>query len=190
MFSRRTPRALAVSSAGIMIAALAIACEGESDDSVLFPGLSAELNEQLASLRDATEGFQDFQNAAPAGYEVLVAHPTNGNLCLRNAQLGGMGLHYLNPAILDGAVSVAEPEVLIYEPQADGSRELVGVEYVVPFTIRGDDESPPALLGQQFRRNYTFGLWALHAWAWKNNPTGVFADWNPDVTCENVGAVQ
>ena len=25
---------------------------------------------------------------------------------------------------------------------------------------------------------------ALHVWAWKLNPHGMFADWNPGVSCE------
>jgi len=23
----------------------------------------------------------------------------------------------------------------------------------------------------------------LHVWAWRDNPFGVFVDWNPDVSC-------
>jgi hypothetical protein len=65
--------------------------------------------------------------------------------------------------------------------------ELVPVEYVVPFAIRADDQTPPILLGQEFRRNYTFDVWALHAWAWRDNSSGVFSDWNPDISCEAVG---
>jgi len=50
---------------------------------------------------------------------------------------------------------------------------------------------PPALLGQLF--TYTpfpnrFGLkafYSLHVWAWKNNPSGTFVDWNPTVSCDD-----
>jgi len=24
----------------------------------------------------------------------------------------------------------------------------------------------------------------LHAWVWKNNPSGMFEDWNPAVSCD------
>ena len=27
------------------------------------------------------------------------------------------------------------------------------------------------------------GLYVLHAWIWQNNPTGMFMDWNPTVSC-------
>jgi hypothetical protein len=32
-------------------------------------------------------------------------------------------------------------------------------------------------------------FYELHVWAWKTNPSGMFADWNPRVSCEEfVGA--
>jgi hypothetical protein len=37
-------------------------------------------------------------------------------------------------------------------------------------------------MGQQFRVNSAFGVWALHAWVGRDNPSGVFADWNPRVS--------
>jgi hypothetical protein len=27
------------------------------------------------------------------------------------------------------------------------------------------------------------GIWYLHVWIWEPNPSGLFADWNPSVTC-------
>jgi len=27
------------------------------------------------------------------------------------------------------------------------------------------------------------GFYIHHAWVWKHNPAGMFADWNPEVTC-------
>lgn len=180
------PGPLALLCAAVMLMPIA-GCE--DDDSILFPGLSDELNAQLAALRTAAEPFKKIEDARDAGYEVLVSHPTNGDRCLTHAQLGGMGFHYLNPDLLDDSVSVTSPEVVIYEPQPDGSLELVAVEYAVPFAIRSDDQTPPILLGQEFRRNYTFDVWALHAWAWRDNSSGVFSDWNPDISCEVADAV-
>ena len=51
--------------------------------------------------------------------------------------------------------------------------------------------SPPSLFGQTF--NFTpspnrYGLppfYSLHAWIWKHNPSGMFAPWNPNVSCAN-----
>lgn len=132
----------------------------------------------------ATEAFSDVETARAAGYEVLAAHPTSGARCLDDPQLGGMGFHYLNPALADDAVSVTAPEVVIYEPNANGGLELVALEYVVPFAIVAEDQTPPVLFGRDFEPNHTFGVWALHAWAWKENPSGDFANYNPTVSCQ------
>jgi hypothetical protein len=56
---------------------------------------------------------------------------------------------------------------------------------------RATHSSPPSLFGQTF--NFTpapnrYGLpafYSLHAWIWKNNPEGMFAMWNPDISCAN-----
>jgi hypothetical protein len=32
-----------------------------------------------------------------------------------------------------------------------------------------------------FHRHPVLPLWVLHTWLWKDNPAGVFADWNPAV---------
>ena len=175
---------LVAGTAGIIIAAC-----GE-DEGPLFPGVSSELNTQLAELRKAIAPYRQIDAAKAAGYTVEVAHPTGGHTCLAHPQLGGMGVHYLKPALVDGTVDPNAPEVLIYEPQADGSLELVGVEYVIPFQIRGEDQPAPTLFGQELKHNFTFGLWALHAWVQKDNPSGVFADWNPTVSCRHASAAQ
>jgi hypothetical protein len=138
----------------------------------------------LAGIRQATTNFQNLQSAQDAGYSVLVTHPTTGEECLWHENEGGMGVHYLNPDLFDGEVDGDAPEVMIYANDASGKLRLVAVEYVIPFTIRSDEEPPPVLFGQEFKRNYTFNLWALHAWAWKDNPSGAFADYNPEVSCK------
>ena len=65
------------------------------------------------------------------------------------------------------------------------SLRLVAVEYIVPFTAWTDPD-PPVLHGLVFHANQTFQVWALHAWVFHHNPSGMFADWNPDVSCEEV----
>ena len=39
------------------------------------------------------------------------------------------------------------------------------------------------LFGRELKLN-AFDLWALHVWIWEDNPSGIFADWNPRVTCD------
>jgi len=173
---------LGAGAAGIVAAACS------EDEGPLFPGVSSELNAQLSELRKAIAPYRQIDGAKAAGYSVEVAHPTGGHTCLAHTQLGGMGVHYLKPSLVDGTVNPTEREVLIFEPKADGSLELVAVKYVIPFAIRGEDQAAPTLFGQELKHNFTFGLWALHAWVQKKNPSGVFADWNPDVTCQHASS--
>ena len=102
-----------------------------------------------------------------------------------------MGIHFVNGALAgDGVVDPATPEALMYEPAADGTLDLIGVEYVV-FQEAWDAEnpSPPELFGMPFNvveEPNRYGLptfYELHAWAWKDNPTGAHEDWNPAVVC-------
>ena len=102
-----------------------------------------------------------------------------------------MGIHFANGELVgDGKLDVQHPEALLYEPK-DGKLQLVGVEYVVPADAWNEkNPAPPVLMGQLF--NFVgapnrFGLpafYELHVWAWKSNPAGMFADWNPRVSCE------
>jgi hypothetical protein len=104
-----------------------------------------------------------------------------------------MGVHFVNFALVDGKQPEAKaPEALIYEVR-DGRAQLVGVEYIIPVEAwhPAADESPvPVLEGQVFHFNESpnrFGLpafYELHVWAWRDNPNGTFADWNPRVSCD------
>ena len=96
-----------------------------------------------------------------------------------------MGFHYGNVGLIDGSVQVDQPELLLYEPEKNGRLRLVAVEYIIPYTLHSRDAAPPVLFGQEFKQNDTFQLWGLHAWVWKENPSGMFADWNPRVNCSN-----
>lgn len=154
------------------IATLSAAACGSSQ----IAGPSPEAARAIADVRQVTAGFHDFARAGAAGYTARLTE------CMSDAQHGGMGLHYGNPALIDGQVAVSQPEVLLYEPQLDGSLQLVGVEYIVPLSA-WTAAAPPSLFGETFHRNEAFGLWALHVWAWRENPSGVFADWNPRVSC-------
>lgn len=146
-------------------------------------GLSPGVERELEGLRQITAPFQDVEQARAAGYHVLVTHPETGAACLSHESHGGMGFHYLNPELVDAEVDIDRPEAILYEEAPDGSLRLVAVEYVIPFDLRPATEPPPVLFGQEFVQNHTFDLWALHVWVWKPNPSGVFADYNPDVIC-------
>ena len=108
-----------------------------------------------------------------------------------------MGIHYANGALIgDGVLDATTPELLIYE-QRNGRLRLVGVEFLVladqwndPAADPPNPDGAPVLQGQLF--NYVgapnrYGLpafYELHVWAWRDNPKGPFADFNPAVSCE------
>jgi len=167
------------------LAALAAATIG----TVLAVGTAAGGPDQLSQARIATAGFHDFGRAAADGRGEL--KDALGIACIDAPGLGAMGIHDVKGAIVgDGAVNVSTPEALVYEPQANGRLRLVALEYVV-FKADWDahHSSPPSLFGQTF--NFTpspnrYGLdpfYSLRAWIWKNNPSGMFAPWNPKVSC-------
>ena len=39
--------------------------------------------------------------------------------------------------------------------------------------------------GQPMHADVNLGIWALHVWHERHNPRGIFADWNPNVNCDN-----
>ena len=145
----------------------------------------AEMNRKLADLRRATATFHNFDKAVDTGYSEQLTP------CLYHSELGGMGYHYANLALMDGSINLLEPEVLVYEPKPNGHLRLVAVEYIVPFDTwnednpHWDDGNPPSLLGEDYLPNDEGGFYALHVWIWRQNPSGMFFDWNPKVSCEH-----
>jgi hypothetical protein len=131
----------------------------------------------LKVLKRVTQPYRNFKAGVGAGYGAQLT------ACMESPPAGGMGFHYGNPALIDAVVQPLKPEILMYEPLRGGELQLVGVEYVVPFTA-WTKPNPPSLAGVPFHRNNAFGLWVLHAWVWKQNPSGILTDWNPTVTCK------
>lgn len=144
-----------------------------------------DAHRELNRIKRATARYHDLDKALADGYVLgyngvvtaCVAHPTDG----------AMGYHYFNPDLMeDPDVDPLRPEGLVYEPQANGKLKLVAVEWVVPPDVWAStgNPDPPAVLGMDLHvLNPALGWWIHHAWIWKDNPSGVFADWNPDVSC-------
>lgn len=142
----------------------------------------------VAAVRGATERFRSADAARAAGYGLFHG-------CVSGPQEGAMGVHLVNGDLVgDGALDAARPEALLYEVR-NGQYELLGVEYVVIAEAwHARNEGPPVLMGQLF--NYVsspnrYGIpafYELHVWAWKPNPSGTFADWNPTVSCDEYTA--
>jgi hypothetical protein len=147
-------------------------------------GLSASVRSDLALLRRVTAPFHDFDEAGEAGWSAQITP------CMVDpGGAGGMGFHYGNVGLIDGTARVDQPELLLYEPEQNGRLRLVAVEYIIPYTFHSRDAAPPELFGQKFVQNDVFQLWGLHAWVWKDNPAGIFANWNPRVNCDHTSNV-
>lgn len=123
----------------------------------------------LGDVRRATARFHSVRQAERLGYEAFLD-------CF-DSDAGGMGQHYVNLTLLDGNVDARRPEAMVYEV-TDRGLDLVAVEYIVPGDLV-DPANPPTLFGQDFHLNAALGVWVLHAWVWRTNPSGVFADYNP-----------
>lgn len=171
--------------------------------------MAAEVD--LDEMRANTEKYKDINVALADGYI-----PPD-NRCVSAAgeglppELGAMGIHYIHPAMLkitgveprvDGQSTYtdwAQPSILIYEPQADGSLELVAIENLVfeaAWKAAGSDAAPvlngrawdhmaddPDTDGDEahgFMPHYD-----QHVWLYRDNPMGDLMPFNPNVTCEN-----
>jgi hypothetical protein len=128
-----------------------------------------------AEVKAANQRFADVAVAKAEGYAAIP--------CVSGIDGGAMGVHFVNQKLLDDpAVDIAKPEAVLYEPSADGKLTLVAVEYIT-------EKGPAALGGQLFSFTNApnrYGLpafYELHVWAWRDNPTGVFSDMNPNVSC-------
>ena len=169
----------AMRSAIVGLAAVSlVACS--SGGMTMHEGSSTPLAQEV---RRATEKYQDVSAATSAGYALFLG-------CVSSPQDGAMGIHYVNADLVgDGKLDAARPEALMYEPRG-GKLELIGVEYIVIAAAWDQaNKTPPTLMGQLFHYNPSpnrYGIpayYALHVWAWRQNPRGVFVDWNPRVSC-------
>ena len=165
----------------------------------------------LEQVRKATERFRDVKVALAEGY---IADPTNtcdsADMMGRPASLGAMGIHYFRPDLLgisgppnprvngNGThTDFNKPAILIYEPQADGSLELVAVENLVfqkswhaagntakpsfhgvEYDTMQDDPATKIDEAHMFEPHYD-----RHVWLYRENPNGMFAQFNPNVSC-------
>jgi hypothetical protein len=165
----------------------------------------------LTAVRRSTERFRDVKVALAEGY---VRDPMNlcdtADMMGRPAELGAMGIHFFRPDLL-GITAPPNPRVtgtgthtdftlpsiLIYEPQKDGSLELVAVENLVFIDAweKAGNKAPPTYLGVPWDRMEDDPTTTIdeahmfaphydrHVWLFRENPRGVFAQFNPNVSC-------
>jgi hypothetical protein len=167
----------------------------------------------LAEVRKATERFRDVKVALAEGYIRDPGNLCDSaDMMGKPAALGAMGVHYFRPDLLgitappsprvNGVGTHTDfrtPSILIYEPQADGSMALVAVENLVfaeawkasgqsaPPTFHGvaydtmrDDPDTTLDEAHMFEPHFD-----RHVWLYRDNPNGVFAQFNPRVSCEH-----
>lgn len=167
----------------------------------------------LEEIRQATAKYRELTVALRDGY---IHDPTL--MCVDAAMvgqpdsLGAMGLHLFQPKLVgihlpqpvgqrltgdDAGLDWLHPEVLVYQPEADNSLQLVGVEYLVfeqawksaghdgppmfgsqPFVLMKDDPATARDEAHMLDPHYE-----LHVWVHRENPRGVFEEWNPRVSC-------
>lgn len=150
---------------------------------------SGGASSQLDQVRGATDAFHNLDIAMAAGYDKFY-------ICTDKTGTGAMGQHFVKgDLVADPALDKLRPEVLVYEPRADGGYQLVALEYVVLKADwqKANGNTVPRLLGRKLElvtAPNRYGLpdfYELHVWLWKNNPRGMFDDWNPRVSCRGHG---
>lgn len=159
-------------SSGAMAIGLAVTAAAAHETSANVGGP----NPLADAVRSANDRFKDVAVATKEGYAPIP--------CVAGVDGGAMGIHYVNGALIeDDVIDISKPEAVMYEPKADGTLDLIAVEYI---TSKG-----PAALGDHLfsftNAPNRYGLpafYELHVWAWRDNPTGAFADMNPNVSCD------
>ena len=155
----------------------AVASAGNSDE-----------GRNLNDVRLATTPFHNLDIAMAAGYGAVKG-------CAQNPGVGGMGQHYVKGGLVgDPALDKLRPEALVYEPRAGGGYQLVALEYIVLKDAwhAANGINPPKLFGRRLSlvtapNAYDLpDFYEIHLWLWKTNPNGLFADWNPRVSCRGL----
>lgn len=153
----------------------------------LTPEQKSKTGALVKAVREATARFQDVSVAQAEGYALQFG-------CVSGGDVGAMGMHFINGDLVgSGVIDVAHPQIVLYEPTSNGGVRLTGADYLVmvdTWKALHPKSGPPELMGQLFHlfdAPNRFGLppfYTLHVWAWKENPSGAFVNWNPKVSCE------
>lgn len=153
----------------------------------------------LQAVRAAVAEYHSYVRAVADGYS------TEGEPCV-SSPAGTMGYHAVNPDLLmSGENDPLRPPILIYVPWGDGSLRLAAVEYW-HVALANTESGPapwfaatppplgfftptPSIFGQPFdgpmpgHNPEMPWHYDLHAWVFEHNPAGVFAPFNPALSC-------
>ncbi len=151
------------------------------------------LTPELEKVRATLAKYQDPVVAIHDGYFSTlgcVEYPQAGGPGRVPYRPGGMGVHFLNRALIGPVPDQLRPQILVYEPDGDKLR-LVAAEWFIPLAtgVKGR----PQLFGAPFDgpmaghhplQPEDLHHYDLHVWLFKANPSGMFSPTNPDVKCK------
>ena len=133
-------------------------------------------DELLQSVRRATAKFHSTAQAIASGH-------VPDDHCVSVPGLGGMGYHWVNSSLVDPVFDPLKPEAVLYATGPGGNLRLIALEYIVinvgqpapmfgdqPFDVGGTPVPVPH--------------WSLHVWLYENNPSGLYAPFNPNISCQ------
>jgi hypothetical protein len=153
---------------------------------------SAVMTPELQRVRAELEKYKDPFAAVRAGYFSTLAcinFPHESMPGHVQYPKGAMGVHFLNPSLISPVLDPMKPQILLYEPDANGKLQLTGAEWFVPLAIA---KERPKMFGHEFQGPMEghepvmpaeLAHYDLHVWLFKNNPEGTFAPTNPAVQC-------
>lgn len=167
----------------------------------------------LDEVRSLTLRYQAVDSALADGYVRDPGNTCeDATMVGRPAEAGAMGIHFFRPDLLgitgppnprvDGNgthTDFRKPAVLIYEPQADGALQLAAVENLVFIKAweAAGHTTPPSFQGNAYNRmvddpatsvdeaHHFEPHYDLHVWLYKENPAGMFTQFNPAATCRH-----
>ena len=176
-----------------VLALLGLSLAGPAGAQAPKAGTLPQLPAELERVRTSLDKYRDPIVAVHDGYFSSLAcvdFPVAGKSGQVPYAAGGMGVHFLNTALIGPKLDTSHPTVLIYEPDGDTLR-LVAAEWFVPteaspvrpevfgHPLDGPMEGHHPIMSPEMHH------WDLHVWLWKANPAGLFSPTNPNVRCPN-----
>lgn len=182
----------------MLLAALGLALVMTASSNVIAP-IAGASNGPWQGVKAATARFNSFEQAERAGYSI------EHEPCVSSPD-GTMGIHAVNHfSASDQSIDPYSPEIMLYVPKDNGRLELVGVEYFQVALIStpsgpapwfgtvppadGFITATPTIFGQSFDgpmpgHNPSMPWhYDVHVWLWEQNPSGLFAPFNPELSC-------
>jgi len=149
----------------------------ETDEST--PAPTDESTGNIDETRSELEQYDSAVTAWEDGWRNTMEYVANED------DSAAMGVPFTNPDVAEDEVDPLRPHGLFYQITDEGRYELLGAEWTVP--AEAVDEAP-TLFGETFSgpeqglRARQPEQYALRAWLWADNPEGMFATFNPEIT--------